>query len=146
MQPFYYHPKPPNHVQYAQCEAWFPQELIEEVSRASAESAEQSIPSEEFEPYVFVVVHQKQRSREDSEFIIKGVFHTLRSANNQTMGIFETQYPDCPRSCFYAHGTWQLIGESSVGWYVSRNGTLSLEIHDHRGNICRAYAEKHYVE
>jgi hypothetical protein len=28
---------------------------------------------------------------------------------------------------------------------VSRNGTLSLE-HDHRGNSCRIYAEKHYVE
>jgi hypothetical protein len=133
-------------MQYAQRVARFPQELIEEVSRASAESAEQSIPSEDFEPYVFVVVHEKQRSREDSEFIIESVFHALDSANNQTMGIFETQYPDYPRSCFYAHGTWQLIGENSVGWYVSRNGTLSLEIHDDRGNICRVYAEKHYVE
>lgn len=90
MQPSYYHPKSPNHVQYAQCEVQPPPGLIEEVSRASAESAEQSTPSEEFEPYVFVVIHEKQRSPEDSEFIIEGVFHTVRSANNQTVGIFET--------------------------------------------------------
>jgi hypothetical protein len=126
-------------------ESQFPLELIEEVHRAHKEAAEEDTFSQDIEPYVFVVVHEKQ-GREESEFIIEGVFHTLNSANAQTMNIFESQYPDYPRSCFYAQGTWQLIEENSVGWYVSRNGTLSLEIHDHQGNTCRIYAEKHYVE
>jgi hypothetical protein len=126
-------------------ESQYPLELIEEVHKAHAEAAEEDISSQDVELCVFVVVHEKQ-GREESEFIIEGVFHTLNSANAQTMNIFESQYPDYPRSCFYAQGTWQLIGDNSVGWYVSRNGTLSLEIHDHRGNSCRIYAEKHYVE
>jgi hypothetical protein len=125
-------------------ESQFPLELIEEVHKAHAEAADEDISSQDVELCVFVVVHEKQ-GREESEFIIEGVFHTLNSANAQTMNIFELQYPDYPRSCFYAQGTWQLIGDNSVGWYVSRNGTLSLE-HDHRGNSCRIYAEKHYFE
>lgn len=67
---------------YVRRGARFPQELVKEISRASAESAEQSIPPEDFEPYFFVVFHEKQRSREDSEFIVQGVFHILDSANN----------------------------------------------------------------
>lgn len=82
---------------YAQSsEPRFPQELVEEMSKASAESTEESIFSEDLEPYVFVVVHEKQRSRDDSKFIIEAVFHALDSANDQTMGTFEAQYPDYP--------------------------------------------------
>jgi hypothetical protein len=127
-------------------ESQLPLELIEEVRRAHVGAIEEDTSSQDIEPYVFVVVHEKQQRRRESEFIIKGVFHTLSSANVETMDIFESQYPNYPRSCFYAQGTWQLIGENLVGWYVSRNGTLSLEIHDSRGNTCRIYAEKHYVE
>ncbi|KAF3384645.1 hypothetical protein F1880_002434 [Penicillium rolfsii] len=123
----------------------FPQELVEEVNRAHEEAAEEEISLQDIGPYVFVVVHEIQ-GREESEFIIEGVFHTLNSANLQTMNMFEAQYPDYLRSSFYAQGTWQSIGENSVGWYVSRNGTLSLEIHDPRRNTNRIYAEKHYVE
>lgn len=60
MQAFYYHPKH-EIMQYAQREARLPLELIEEVSRASAELAEQSIPSEKFKPYV---LSSSTRSRE----------------------------------------------------------------------------------
>lgn len=127
-------------------ESQFPQELIEELQEAQADAVEETVHSQDNEPHVFVLVHEKQRQRDESEFIIEGVFSILSSANDQTMNIFKTQYPDYPRSCFYAQGTWQLIGENSVGWYVSRNGTLSLEIHDHRGNTHRIYAEKHYIE
>lgn len=126
-------------------ESQFPLELIEEVHRAHEEAAEENTSLRDIGPYVFVVVHEKQ-GHEESEFIIEGVFHTFDSANFQTMKIFESQNPDYPRSCFYAQVTWQLIRANSVGWYVSRNGTLSLEIHDHWGNTCRIYAEKHYVE
>lgn len=132
-------------MQYAHTsESQFPLELIEEVNRA--EATEESTTSQDTEPCVYIVVHEKQRTGDESEFIIEGIFYRLTSANGQTMDIFKTQYPYYPRSCFYAKGTWQLIGENSVGWYVSRNGTLSLEIHDHRGNTCRVYAEKHYIE
>ena len=60
-------------------ESQFPLELIEEVHRAHEEAAEEDTSSQDIEPYVFVVVHEKQ-GREESEFIIEGVFHTLNSA------------------------------------------------------------------
>lgn len=133
-------------MQYARTnESQFPLELIEEVNRVHEEAAEEDTSSQDIEPYVFAVVHEKQ-GREESEFIIEGVFRTLDSANVRKMNILESQYPEYPRSCFYAQGTCQLIGENSVGWYVSRNGTLSLEIHDQWGKTCRIYAEKHYIE
>lgn len=134
-------------MQYARTsESRFPLELIEVLNSACEETAEEDASLQDSEPHVYIVVHEKQRSRDELEFIIEGVCHRLSSATDQMMEIFDTQYPDYPRSCFYAQGTWQLIGENSVGWYVSRNGTLSLEIHDHQGNTSRVYAEKHYIE
>ncbi|KAJ5948996.1 hypothetical protein N7454_002303 [Penicillium verhagenii] len=125
---------------------FFPADLVDEVNRANDEAAQEDFAEQPAQPFVFVVAHEKVMRSEDSDFIIEGVFHTLASANYKTMEIFTQYYQQYEPACFYAKGTWQVIGENSVGWYLSINGTLSLEIHDHRGDVCRIYAERHDVE
>jgi hypothetical protein len=124
----------------------FPADLIDEVNRAHYEASREDFARQTTQSYVFVVAHEKVTRQDESEFIIEGVFDTLDSANNKTMEIFSEYYPNYEPASFYAKGTWQLIGENSVGWYLSRSGTLSLEVHDHEGNTCRIYAERHEIE
>ncbi|KAJ5672760.1 hypothetical protein N7507_001887 [Penicillium longicatenatum] len=124
----------------------FPADLNDEVNRAHYEASREDFARQATQSYVFVVAHEKVTRQDESEFIIEGVFDTLESANNKTMEIFSEYYPNYEPASFYAKGTWQLVGENSVGWYLSRSGTLSLEVHDHEGNTCRIYAEKHEIE
>lgn len=123
--------------------AIFPSALIEEVNRAHKEDAANHVVDQSS---VFVLAHERSTDSDESEFIIEGVFRTLESANERTMELFRDQYNDFHPADFYAQGTWEGIGENSVGWYVSRNGTLALEIHDHAGHTCRIYAELHDIE
>lgn len=121
----------------------FPSDLIEAVQHAHEEAAGESATEE---PCVFVLAHESMLSNAESEFIIEGVLSTLDSANQKVMELFKEYYTGYQRSDFYAQGTWQNIGENSVGWYVSGNGTLALEIHDNERKTCRIYAEKHEIE
>lgn len=121
----------------------FPSDLIEAVNRAHEEASEENTGEKS---HVFVLAHEIAMSNAESEFTIEGVFSTLSSANERTMDTFTNYYTDYQPSDFYAHGIWQVIGENSVGWYVSRNGTLALEIHDDEGNTCRIYSEEHEIE
>ncbi|KAJ5609438.1 hypothetical protein N7528_010005 [Penicillium herquei] len=126
-------------------ESRWPADLLEEINRAH-DLAAQNIASQDRLLAVFIVAHERKMVSEDSEFIIEGVYSSLERANRKTMEIFQSTYPDYPSSSFYAQGVWQSIGPDSVGWYVSRNGTLALEIVDEGGNECRVYAEMHAVE
>ena len=121
----------------------FPSDLIEEVDKAHNEDAADHVVEESC---VFVLAHERSTSNGESEFIIEGVFRNLVSANERTMHLFQDYYNDFQPADFYAQGTWEGIGENSVGWYVSRNGTLALEIHNHAGNTCRIYTERHEIE
>ncbi|KAJ5647259.1 hypothetical protein N7490_003631 [Penicillium lividum] len=122
----------------------FPADLLEEVFKAHEASREELSPRDE--KYVYVVAHEKMMVYEDLEFIIEGVFYTLDSANTKTMDIFTEYYHDYEPASFYDKSAWQRAGEKSVGWYLSSNGTLSLEVEDHEGSICRIYAERHEIE
>ncbi|KAJ5913160.1 hypothetical protein N7504_002043 [Penicillium tannophilum] len=124
----------------------FPADLIDEVNRAHYEASREDLVQQVTQSDVFVVVHEKLIRRNEPEFIIEGAFYTLDSANSKTMEIFRQYYPDYEPASFYAKNTWQGVGENSVGWYLSKSGTLSLEVHDHDGNTCRIYAERHEIE
>lgn len=124
----------------------FPIDLIDEVNRAHHEASREGFAQQATQSYVFVVVHERAMRHDESEFIIEGVFCTLDAANSNTIEIFREYYPNYEPASFYAQGNWQSIGENSVGWYLSRSGTLSLEVHDHEGNTCRIYAERHEIE
>lgn len=125
----------------------FPQDLLNEVKRAhDDESTRESVASQDKLFAVFIVAHERKMVSAESEFIIEGVYTSLRKANHKTMAIFSNHYPDYPPSSFYAQRVWSSIGSNSVGWYVSRNGTLSLEVEDEEANQCRVYTEMHEVE
>ncbi|KAJ5280292.1 hypothetical protein N7478_005664 [Penicillium angulare] len=125
----------------------FPQELLAEVKKAHDEEAErESVASQDKLFAVFIVAHERKMVAAESEFIIEGVYSALERANNKIMETFNNHYPENPASSLYAQGVWESIGSNSVGWYVSRNGTLLLEVEDDEANKCRVYAERHEVE
>lgn len=125
----------------------FPQDLLEEVKKAhDDEATRESVASQDKLFEVFIVAHERKMVAAESEFIIEGVYTALEKANNKILEIFNNHYPEYPPSSFYAQGVWQSIGSNSVGWYVSRNGTLSLGVEDDEANQCRVYAERHEVE
>jgi hypothetical protein len=130
--------------QYANSsESEFPSDLIEAVQIAHENFTGENVTEE---PCVYVLAHERMLNNAESEFIIEGVFSTLDSANQRTMDLFKGYYTNYQPSDFYAQGVWQNIGGNSVGWYVSGNGTLALEIHDNGGRTCRIYAERHEIE
>ncbi|KAJ5759788.1 hypothetical protein N7520_006944 [Penicillium odoratum] len=122
----------------------FPADLLEEVFKAHKASQEEL--SQQDTKYVYVVAHEKMMVYEDLEFIIESVFYTLDSANTKTMDIFTEYYHDYEPASFYDKSAGQRVGERSVGWYLSSNGTFPLEVEDDAGSICRIYAERHEIE
>ncbi|KAJ5225820.1 hypothetical protein N7468_007045 [Penicillium chermesinum] len=124
---------------------YFPDELLQALETAHEQYATDDAPSEEL--YVFVVVHEGLSLSDEPEFTIEGVFSKLDLANEMVLDLFKIIYHhDFKKADFYARDTFQGIGESSVGWYTSRSGTLALELHAQDGGTLRIYAEEHELE
>lgn len=124
---------------------YFPDELLEAVGISHAQYAADDSPSKEFT--VFIVIHEGMPTSEESMFTIEGVFSRLDLANNKVMDLFQSHYhATYKKADFYNRNTFQGIGENSVGWYTSRNGTLALDLHAREGRTFRIYAEEHELE
>ena len=123
-------------------ERYFPDDLLEAVEQSHEEYA---VPSTG--QVVFIVIHEGMTNAEESEFTIERVFNRLDLANHKVLEFFRDYYSaSYKKADFYARDTFQGIGENSVGWYTSRNGTLALELHANEGSTYRIYAEEHDVE